>query len=100
MNQQVKIIDPLNPEKLPKKQTEAKWHPSTRHPLLEPFFSAASLESHPNYQEKAIKLFDRNCKFHAGIQQASLLTKTKAVQGLPEKYNTDKNYALMEDNVG
>ncbi len=58
------------------------WQPSRRHPLLEGFFPQPTIEDHPNYHSTPIKKFDRNCQFHAGIDQVSLLTKTKAVQGL------------------
>lgn len=77
-----KIIDPLNPETLPKPE-QPKWIPSRRHPLLEQFFPKLSIKDNPNYHETPIKMFDNSIKLHAGIDQACLLTKTQPVKGLP-----------------
>lgn len=77
----VKIIDPLTAAKaLP--EDRPTWKPARRHPILEGFFPQLTIQDHPNYHSAPIKKFDRTCKFHAGIEQVGLLTKTKAVQGL------------------
>ena len=76
------IIDPLHPETMPKPVLE-KWVPPARHPILEPFFPQLTIKDHPNYNSRPIKLFDRTIKFHAGIDQACLLTKTMPVKSLP-----------------
>ena len=78
----VKIIDPLRPETLPKEPV-AKWVPPRRHPILEGFFPQLTLKDHPNFNQQPIKMFDRSVKFHAGLDQVSLLTKTKIVDRLP-----------------
>ena len=81
----VKIYDPLHPETMPKEE-KPKWVPSTlhpRHPVLEGFFPKMTIKDDPMYNQIPIKLFDKTVKFHAGIDQVCLLTKTKAVEGLP-----------------
>lgn len=91
-----KIIDPLRPETIPKTETP-KWIPPRRHPVLEGFFSQPSLRDHPNYKENPIRLFDRTVKFHAEIDQVCLLTKTKAISGLPESIlNKSKQFNLNQ----
>lgn len=82
----VKIIDPLHPEPIPKDQKPV-WTPSRRHPKLESFFQQPTLADHPDYKHEAIKLFDKTIKFHAGIEQVCLLTKTKSINGLPKNIN-------------
>ena len=77
-----KIIDPLHPETLPQEE-KPKWMPAVRHPLLEFLFPKAGIEEHKDYNEKPIKLFDHTIKFHAGISQVCLLTKTKPIDELP-----------------
>lgn len=78
----VKIIDPLRPETMPK-ETMPKWIPPRRHPLLEGFFPQLTIRDHPNFHEQPIKRFDRTVKFHAGVDQVCLLTKTKPVSMWP-----------------
>lgn len=78
----VKIIDPLHPESIPKPELP-KWTPSRRHPLLESFFPQYSIKDNPNYHETPIKMFDNDTKFHAGIDQACLLTKSQPIKGIP-----------------
>lgn len=95
--QNVKIIDPLNPEKISDSE-KPKWQPPRRHPLLENFFPQPTLKDHINYNETPIKLFDKTCKFHAGINQASLLTKTVPFKGLPEAIDKNTNYQLRLNN--
>jgi hypothetical protein len=80
----VKIIDPLHPETIPKLELP-KWTPPRHHPVLESFFPQTAIRDHPNFNEKPIKLFDRSVKFHSGVEQVSLLTKTKAINGFPFK---------------
>lgn len=92
-----KIIDPLHP-KPEAPENKLKWTPPRRHPLLDGFFPQATINEHPHFNEKPVKLFDRTCKFHAGIEQASLLTKTMAIKGLPDIVNSDKNYELNANN--
>ncbi|RNA29386.1 39S ribosomal mitochondrial [Brachionus plicatilis] len=77
-----KIIDPLHPETIPKIDLP-KWTPPRRHPLLESFFPQLSIKDNPNYHETPIKMFDNSTKFHAGIDQVCLLTKTQPVKGIP-----------------
>lgn len=96
--QNTKIIDPLNPERDSKEENKILWKPPRRHPALEQFFAQPTLKDHPNYKETPVKLFSRSCKFHAGIDQASLLTKTKAIQGLPGVVENAQNYKLRENN--
>jgi hypothetical protein len=80
----VKIIDPLRPETMPVEKRPS-WVPPTRHPMFEPFFfDQPTIKDHEHYNERPIKLADKTLKFHAGVDQVSLLTKTKAVHGLPE----------------
>lgn len=76
--QGVKIIDPLHPETMPAPEKPPKWIPPRRHPLLESFFPQLTIRDHSNYNETPIKRFDRTVKFHAGIEQACLLTKSVA----------------------
>lgn len=78
----VKIIDPLHPEPIPA-ELKPTWVPPRRHPILESFFPQLTIKDHVNYHENPIKLFDKTVKFHAGIEQVCLLTKTKPVKGLP-----------------
>ena len=80
----VKIIDPLHPETIPKTEEHPKWIPPRRHPLLEGFFPQLTIRDHPNFQEQPIKRFDKTVKFHAGIDQMCLLTKTKAINSWPD----------------
>jgi hypothetical protein len=80
----VKIIDPLHPETVPKEKSPL-WKPERRHPLLENFFPRPTIKEHQNYNENPIKLFDNTIKFHAGIDQVCLLTKTRGVNDLPTK---------------
>lgn len=93
--QNVNIIDPLAAEKT-SRDDKPTWQPARRHPMLEGFFPQPTIEDHPNYHATPIKKFDRTCKFHAGIEQVGLLTKTKTVQGLASlpsfepKANNDK----------
>lgn len=94
----MKIIDPLHPEPVAS-ESKPQWTPPRRHPLLDGFFPQATIKDHLNYNQESVKLFDRTCKFHAGIDQASLLTKTMAVKGLPDIVNSEKNYELNANNV-
>ena len=87
----VKIIDPLNPEKV--ERTE-KWVPPRRHPLLEFIFQPLTLKDHPNYNQKPIKLFDRTVKFHAGIDQVCLLTKTQPIDLTAQVESHKAQYSL------
>ena len=80
--ERVKIIDPLHPETMPKEPLP-KWTPPRRHPILENFFPQLTLKDHPNFNEQPIRMYDRSVKFHAGLDQVSLLTKSKLVDKLP-----------------
>jgi hypothetical protein len=90
----VKIIDPLHPETIPKEELP-KWIPQRRHPLLESFFPQLTIKDHEHYKEKPIKLADKTLKFHAGVDQVCLLTKTKAVNGLPSSISN----SLLDSNL-
>jgi hypothetical protein len=94
----VKIIDPLNPATI-EKETLPKWVPPRRHPLLEGFFKSPTIKDHPNYNEKPIKLFDRTVKFHAGIDQVCLLTKTKPIAALPSSLSDLVKNFKIENQV-
>jgi hypothetical protein len=88
----VKIIDPLQPETITPKESFPKWTPPIRHPKLEFLFPKTTLQEHKLYQLTPIKLFDNTVKLHAGIDQACLLTKTQPVQGgLPEQVTQAAN---------
>lgn len=94
----VEIIDPLNPTKN-EKEKHPLWVPPRRHPLLEGFFKPLTIKDHPNYNEKPIKLFDRTVKFHAGIDQVCLLTKTKPIAGLPGSLSDLTKNVKIENQV-
>ena len=79
----IKIIDPLNKEETNKNEENPLWLPSRRHPILDSFFPKLTIEDHSNFNKTPIKLFDKTIKFHAGIDQVCLLTKTKPIAGLP-----------------
>ena len=96
---QAKIIDPLRPETIPKKEVLPLWQPPRRHPILEGFFPQLTLKDHPNYQHSPIKLFDRTIKFHAGIDQVCLLTKTKPIDMLPTQIISSSDIFNLEDQV-
>jgi hypothetical protein len=74
------IIDPLHPVKI----EQPKWVPPRRHPLLEQFFPKPRPEDHPNYHKKPAMVYNQTLKLTAGIDQACLLTKTMAIEGLPD----------------
>ncbi len=88
----------MDPETMPIEK-KPLWIPPRRHPILEQFFEQPTIRDHPNYNEMPIKSFERNCRFHAGIEQVSLLTKTKAIQGLPSLIASNQNYILNDNNV-
>lgn len=97
------IIDPLHPETLPKNEKPV-WTPPRRHPSLESFFAQPTLKDHPDYRVNPVKLFDKTTKFHAGIQQVCLLTKSKPIQGLPasvqqSKYSQNENVFKFENLI-
>lgn len=94
--QNAQIIDPLHPETMPQIE-QAPWVPPRRHPILESFFSQPTLKDHPDYKHEPIKLFDKTIKFHAGIQQVCLLTKTKPISGLPKQ--VEQTQIVQNDNV-
>ena len=94
----VKYIDPLHPETIPKEETP-KWVPLVRHPILESFFPNMTLQDHKDYNAEPIKLFDKTVKFHAGIDQVSLLTKTRTVEGLPSIVNDCASDIKIQDEV-
>lgn len=94
----VKIIDPLHPETMPKIENP-KWIPPRRHPILEPLLPQPTIKDNSNYHENPIKLFDRTIKFHAGIQQACLLAKAKPVQGLPSVITSLSEQFNIENQV-
>ena len=94
----VKIIDPLHPETLPKIE-KPKWIPEVRHPLLESLFPQQTIKDHKLYQTTSIKLFDKNVKFHAGINQVCLLTKTQPNEGLPSSITDFAKDIKIEDEV-
>jgi len=96
--EKVQIIDPLHPETLPKKETP-KWVPEVRHPLLESFFPKPTLQENEHYNLAPIKLFDRTVKFHAGINQVCLLTKTQPIEGLPSSIADYAENIKTEDEV-
>ena len=94
----VKIIDPLHPETIPKVETP-KWVPAVRNPILEGYFPQLTIKDHPNYHHVPIKLFDNSVKFHAGIDQINLLTKTKSIQGLPSAIKNLSKEITVNDEV-
>ena len=94
----VKIIDPLHPETLPKIE-KPKWTPEVRHPQLEFLFPKQTLQNHENYNITPIKLFDKTVKFHAGINQVCLLTKTKAIEDMPTSITDSAKNIKIEDEV-
>ena len=95
----VKIIDPLHPETVPK-PTMPKWQPERRHPILESFFPKLTIKDHPNYNASPIKVASKSVRFHAGIDQVCLLTKTKPVAGLPDSIlNALLDSNLTDENV-
>ena len=86
----VQYTDPLR-ESLGVKQplqaaTRQRWLPPRRHPNLEFLFPKATLADRVDYQRTPVKLFDARTRLHAGIEQASLLTKTVPVLGLPHTF--------------
>jgi hypothetical protein len=88
----VNIIDPLHSSarKLIPNGNDPKetWRPEVRHPILEHmFFPPQTIRNHPNYKRKPIKLLDKTTKFHAGIDQVGLLTKTVTIKGLSPNVN-------------
>ena len=89
------IIDPL----FPKQEEKPKWVPEVRHPLLEGFFPVTTIKDHKLYKETPIKLFDRTIKFHAGLNQVCLLTKTVPYENLPFDVNVLKNIKNLNETV-
>lgn len=95
----VKIIDPLRPETEPVTSASApKWTPPRRHPFLEGFFPSLTVRDHPHYHEQPIKRFTNTVKFHAGIDQVCLLTKTKVIGSLPAAIDLKKADELNSSN--
>nr|XP_031540156.1 39S ribosomal protein L37, mitochondrial isoform X2 [Vicugna pacos] len=58
------------------------WDPGWTHPK---FRRLPPLHEHPLYNDQACYIFHQRCRLLEGVKQALWLTKTKLIEGLPEK---------------
>ncbi|XP_028689364.1 large ribosomal subunit protein mL37 isoform X4 [Macaca fascicularis] len=58
------------------------WEPRYRDPR---FYRSPPLHEHPLHKEQACYIFHQRCRLLEGVKQALWLTKTKLIEGLPEK---------------
>ena len=58
------------------------WDPGWTHPK---FRHLPPLHEHPLYKDQACYIFHQRCHCLEGVKQALWLTKTKLIEGLPEK---------------
>ena len=93
----LEIIDPLHPEKASIEQP--KWMPSRYHPMLDSFFPKPKPQDHSLYHEKEVMLFDKTVKFHAGVDQACILTKTMPIYNFSEKIIENTKRFTTKDEV-
>lgn len=91
----IEIVDPIKPAKKPELQ---KWTPPRRHPVLDMFLPPPQPQAHPYFKNKEVMLFDKSIKFHAGVDQVCLLTKTMPVYKLSDKIiETSKKFTVKEE---
>jgi hypothetical protein len=92
----IEIIDPTRPQTI---NEHPKWLPPRRHPSLDHFLPKPKPQNHPLYHEKSVMLHDKTVKFHAGIDQVCLLTKTMPVYNLSEKILENSKKFTTKDEV-
>ncbi|KAM4873323.1 large ribosomal subunit protein mL37 [Thomomys bottae] len=58
------------------------WDPSWNHPI---FHRSPPFHEHPLYKDQPCYFFHPRCRLLEGVKQALWLTKTKLIEGLPER---------------
>ena len=91
----IEIIDPLKP----KIQEKTQWTPPRRHPVFDSFLPQPVPSMHPYYKNKEVMLFDKTIKFHAGVDQVCLLTKTQPVYNFSDKIIEISKKFTVKDEV-
>ncbi|XP_053432269.1 39S ribosomal protein L37, mitochondrial [Nycticebus coucang] len=58
------------------------WDPGWKHPKYQ---RQPPIHEHPRYKEQTCHVFHQGCRLVEGVKQALWLTKSKLIEGLPEK---------------